>query len=165
MSPKRSADVRPLPPRPSPRSGRHADGTFARRNRVALTHGGRSRQVREAQLPGQVEVRVQRADKRAAILADLGGESQVSQLQQDLIDRYVELDTVAAWLGGHLVAHGPLTAKGRHRAALSAYVSVVDRVHRLATALGLARRPRPVRDLALALTQAPEANRVSPDVD
>ena len=61
-----------------------------------------------------------------------------------LIDRYPELDTVASWLGGNLVAEGPLAAKGRTRAALSAYVTVVDRVHRVSSALGLARRQKAV---------------------
>ena len=61
-----------------------------------------------------------------------------------MVDRYVELDTVPSRLGGNLVAEGPLTAKGRTRAALSAYLAAVDRVHRLATALGLARRKKTV---------------------
>ena len=51
---------------------------------------------------------------------------------------------MATRLGEHLVAEGPLTAKGRTRAALSAYVSVADRLLRLAMALGLRRRPKHV---------------------
>lgn len=98
----------------------------------------------QAALVEQAVVRGVVAKKRAAILTDLGGEAQCSQLQLDLVDRYLELDTVAAWLGGHLVAGGPLTAKGRTRAALSAYVSAVDRAQRVATALGLARRQKRV---------------------
>lgn len=106
--------------------------------------GGRSRQVQGAQLPEQADRRRHLAEKRAAIVADLGGEAALSSLQRDLVDRYVELDTVASWLGGNLVTEGPLTAKGRTRAALSAYVTVVDRVLRVSSALGLARRPRAV---------------------
>ena len=97
-----------------------------------------------AELTEQASVRQGLADKRAAILSDLGGEAALSRLQLDLVDRYVELDTVASRLGGNLVAEGPLTAKGRTRAALSAYLAAVDRVHRLATALGLARRQKTV---------------------
>lgn len=84
------------------------------------------------------------AKKREAIVSDLGGESALSQLQLDLVERYLELDTVASWLGGNLMADGPLTAKGRSRAALSAYLTVVDRLHRVSAALGLTRRKRPV---------------------
>ena len=132
------------PSEPSPSSGRGANGRFGPGNRTALTHGGRSSQVAGAWLPEQAAVRSALAEKRAAILADLGGDTQCSQLQLDLVDRYLELDTVASWLGGHLVAAGPLTAKGRARAALSAYLSVVDRAQRVAATLGLARRQKQV---------------------
>jgi hypothetical protein len=125
-------------------SDRRPNGRFLPGNRAALGHGGRSSEVVRAALPEQPTVQSTLAEKRKAILADLGGEAQCSQLQLDLIDRYLELDTVAAWLGGHLVAEGPLTAKGRTRAALAAYVSAVDRVHRVATSLGLARREKRV---------------------
>ena len=135
-------DASPVPSVPA--SGRYANGRFAPGNAAALVHGGRSQQVRDGQRPEQGARRRHRADKRAALLSDLGGEASLSQLQRDLIDRYLELDTLAAWLGGHLMADSPLTAKGRTRAALSAYVTVVDRVHRLATALGVTRRPKPV---------------------
>ena len=81
---------------------------------------------------------------RASLLTDLGGEDTLSQLQIDLVDRYLELDVIATWLGGNLLAEGPLTAKGRSRAALSAYLTVLDRVQRVSSALALARRPRAV---------------------
>ena len=84
------------------------------------------------------------AAKRAAILADLGGDAKVSRLQRDLVEHYLVLDSVATRLGEHLVDEGPLTAKGRTRAALSAFVSVADRLLRLATALGLRRRTKKV---------------------
>ncbi len=75
---------------------------------------------------------------------DLGGSSAISRIQRDLVGRYVETSTLADWLGGNLVAQGVLTPKGRSRAALSAYLQVLDRQHRLATALGLTRRSRAV---------------------
>ncbi len=128
----------------TPTSGRHPNGTFASGNTASLTHGGRSQRVRGAALPEQADRRQHLADKRAAIVADLGGADALSSLQHDLIDRYLELDTVASWLGGNLVAEGPLTATGRTRAALSAYVTVVDRVHRVSSALGITRRQKAV---------------------
>ena len=139
-----SSDPPVMPFGETPSSGRNPDGTFASGNTAPLTHGGRSRRVRAAQLPQQAEIRELLADKRAAILADLGGDAKVSRLQRDLVERYLELDIVATWLGGNLVAEGPLTAKGRTRAALSAYESVADRLLRLATALGLDRHPKKV---------------------
>ena len=79
-----------------------------------------------------------------AFSAPLGGEHTLSQLQIDLVDRHLELDVVATWLGGNLLAEERLTAKGRSRAALSAYLTVLDRVHRVSSALGLARRQKAV---------------------
>ena len=125
-------------------SGRNPDGTFARSNVAALKHGGRSAQVRAAQLPEQAGLQPVLARKREAIISDLGGDTTLSQLQQDLVERYLELDTVASWLGGNLMADGPLTAKGRSRAALSTYLTVVDRLHRVSAALGLTRRKKQV---------------------
>ena len=40
------------------------------------------------------------------------------------------------------MGNGVLTAKGRNRAALSAYVLTLDRLHKLMTVLGLERRSR-----------------------
>ncbi len=74
----------------TPTPGRNRDGTFAADNTAGLTHGGRSRQVQRAQLPGQSEQRRQLTDKRAAIVADLGGVDALSRLQLDLVDRYLE---------------------------------------------------------------------------
>ena len=67
-------------------------------------------------------------------MADLGGEGNLTQLQQDLISRYVETDAVADYLAGTLVTAGALTPRGRSRAALTAYLQVLDRQHRLAVA-------------------------------
>ena len=137
-------DFRSPPSGEPPASGRNRDGTFAVANTFSLTHGGRSAQIRAAQLPEQAGLRAELAAKRASLLTDLGGEDTLSQLQIDLVARYLELDVVATWLGGNLLAEGPLTAKGRSRAALSAYLTVLDRVQRVSSALGLARRPRAV---------------------
>ncbi len=83
------------------------------------------------------------ADQRTAIVADLGGDAGLSQLQQDLVDRYLELDTVATWLGGHLVAEGPLTAKGRTRNALRPAMATVPGALLMAISTSYARRGEP----------------------
>ncbi len=126
-------------------NGRKADGTFTGGNLAALRHGARSEQVKAAALPEQTGMRAALAARRLEIEADLGGS--VSRLSSDMVGRYIELSVVADYLGGRLVAEGPLTTKGRQRAALTAYLSVVDRLHRVATALGLERRQKPVNPL------------------
>ncbi len=141
----------PSPERPagpfaeSVTNGRKADGTFAQGNLVALRHGARSEQVKVAALPEQAEMRAALAARRHEIEADLGGT--VSRLSSDMVGRYIELSVVADYLGGRLIADGPLTTKGRQRASLTAYLAVVDRLHRVATALGLERRQKPVNPL------------------
>ena len=56
-------------------------------------------------------------------------------------------------MGPHLTHGGALTATGRARAALSAYLRVLDRQYRLAAALGLERRARPVEEVDHYLDQ------------
>jgi hypothetical protein len=137
-------------------SGRKTDGTFARGNVAALRHGARSEQVKAAALPEQIEVRAALAARRQEIEADLGGP--ISRLSADMVGRYIELSVVADYLGGRLVAEGPLTTKGHQRAALTAYLGVVDRLHRVATTLGLERRQKPVNPLDAIRRAAADAN-------
>ena len=61
-----------------------------------------------------------------------------------LVARYLELGVVADFLWANLEAQGPLSGKGRTRAALTAYLGVVDREMKAAEKLGMARRPKPV---------------------
>ena len=144
MGHRKTENVDSSPVASVPASGRDPNGRFAAGNVAAMVHGGRSRQVRTAALPIQADVRATLASKRAAIASDLGGEGNLTQLQQDLINRYVETDAVADYLAGTLVTAGALTPRGRSRAALTAYLQVLDRQHRLAVALGLERRAKAV---------------------
>ena len=76
---------------------------------------------------------------RAAVLADLGGEEDVSEVAlRDL-------------LSAHLAASGPLTKAGKRRAALDAWERASVRCERLAARIGTDRRPRQVPSLAEAL--------------
>jgi hypothetical protein len=153
----RTADPAPKPETPA--SGRRADGTFAPGNTERLQHGLYSRQVRNALLPEQAEVLAALAEKRSAIERDLGGSEAVGALSRDLVDRYIELSVIADYLGQRLATEGPLTTKGRQRAALTAYLGVVDRVHRLAVSLGLERRTKPVNPLDAVRNAVAEANK------
>lgn len=101
----------------------------------------------------QVQIEARRGGlepERAAIIADLGGAENVSNLKARLVDRYLETSLIAEWLGGNLLVDGVLTTKGKTRAAATLYLQVVDRVHRLSMALGLERRARDISQLSPA---------------
>jgi hypothetical protein len=123
-----------------PIAGRDAHGRFTGGNRAAMTHGMRSHQAAGgALLPPGAPTLAERAD---AIRADLGDE--LSAIKGSLLGRHVMLAVLAEHLEGHLLGLGVLTAKGRTRAALNAYLSVLDRLTRSAQILGLERKPKRV---------------------
>jgi Recombinase len=64
------------------------------------------------------------------------------RVYRDLVGRYVETSALADTLGQQLVAIGTVTATGRPRSILNAYLQVLDRQHRLALTLGLQRVAR-----------------------
>jgi len=131
-------------------SGRDTRGRFTPGNLAALVHGVRSRQVQAAALPEQSEALAALVERRQSIERDLGGSDSLSVLTRDMVNRYLELSVVADYLGGRLVTEGPLTTKGRQRAALTAYLGVVDRQTKIATTLGLQRRLRSVADMSIS---------------
>ena len=126
---------------PSGASDRDALGRFQRGNVAAFQHGGFSRQVLDGLTQGD-EASEALAQHRQEIEADAGANA--SRIKHDLIARYVEIVALGNFLAHDLVARGALTARGRSRAALSAYLTVLDRQHRLAVSIGLERRERPV---------------------
>jgi hypothetical protein len=62
----------------------------------------------------------------------------------ELVGRFLQASVIADHLGANIVRHGVLTTKGRTRAAVTTYLQVLDRLHRLSTAIGLERRQKPV---------------------
>src|SRR5580765_2817739 len=76
------------------------NGRFVKGNTDSLKHGAFSQQVREALTPEQAEVLAVLADRRAEIERDLGGAENRSVLARDLANRYLELCTIADYLGG-----------------------------------------------------------------
>lgn len=139
-------------------SGRGPDGRFVAGpgNRGNWRHGGRSKYVAAGETPEQVEMLTAIAERRAQIETDLGGRENLSQLAADSVADYLRLRMVGEYLAENLMKQGPLTSKGRQRAALSAYLSVVDRTQRIATSLGLTRREKSVPTIAdyLAIKKA-----------
>jgi len=108
-----------------------------------LSTGEYSQLVRSGAATGQGDAL---AEARRVLRSELGDAGVV---KGELADAFVELAAVRNYLGGRLEREGPLTAKGRTRALLSAYLLVVDRQVRLAGLLGVERTGRPV-DLARA---------------
>ena len=117
-------------------------GCWQPANRGAWKTGLTSAQVRRALFDGPSAVAL--AEQRQEIETDLGGPGELTRIQRDLVGRYVETASMATWLAGNLVADGVLTARGRARQALNAYLGLLDRQHKLAVALGLERRARHV---------------------
>jgi hypothetical protein len=146
-----SAQVLPTvePSEERPDVGRDESGRFRRGNTAALTHGLRSKQVQHGLLlpPGAALP----AERAAAVLADLGD---VSTITRGLVHRYAHLELVAEWLEGNLLAQGALTTKGHRRAAVDAYLGVVDRLARLGSTLGLERRTKPVQSASAIIAEA-----------
>jgi hypothetical protein len=120
-------------------------------NLRSLRHGGRSSRVPVGLMPQQADALAALAERRAELLVDLGGADQLSVVMRDLVQRYLELAMTADYLAANLQQLGPLTGKGRTRAALSAWLAVVDRQQKTAQLLGLERRAKPTMGLQAAI--------------
>jgi hypothetical protein len=138
-------------------SGRSRNGRFLAGpgNRGNWRHGGRSKYVAAGETPEQVEALAAMAERRARIETDLGGRDNLSQLAADSLSDYLRLRFVGEYLAESLIKSGPLTSKGRQRAALNAYLSVVDRTQRIAASLGFSRREKPVPTISEYLARRP----------
>ena len=116
-------------------------GRWQAGNRGAFKHGLQSKEVLR-NLTQTPDAHERLAAHRCEIVKDLG--ANVSRIKADLVGRYVEIDALCNFLADDLATRGALTVRGRTRAVLSAYLSLVDRQRRLATALGLERRQKTV---------------------
>lgn len=116
-------------------------GVFMKANVAGMVHGGRSTALRRRI---ESEAAEALAERRQAILEDLGGEEQLSTIAADTVERYVVGEAMLTWMESNLLAEGVITAKGKRRAMHSAYLQQLDRVARLGALLGLEREPREV---------------------
>jgi hypothetical protein len=121
-----------------PNQERGANGQFMVGNSAARRHGLYSQQLQEDAAPW-------RAEQMAAIRADLGED--VSTLKAHTVEQLGTVLVILRFLGGNLMAEGPLTGKGKSRAATTTYLQTVDRYMRLASMLGLERKAKPVASL------------------
>jgi hypothetical protein len=94
------------------------------------------------------EVAAQLDARRAAIVADLGGEEQLTAIALGEVERYLRLGVLAdeAWAVLER-AGGSYTTRGRRRDAQRAFLEVSAAQGALAARLGLQRRERPVDPL------------------
>jgi hypothetical protein len=108
---------------------------------ASTTSCSRSRLVASGTFP-DADAAVVLKERVDAILRDLGGPEDVSTVRSRLSTRFVELDAIADYLIANILRDGITTTKGRTRAAVSAFLHVVDRQLAIAKALGLERRRR-----------------------
>jgi hypothetical protein len=96
----------------------------------ALKTGQYSRRLQENAAPW-------REAQITAIRADLGDD--IPTLKSHAVEQLGTVLVILQFLGGNLMAEGPLTGKGRQRAATTAYLQVLDRFMRLAQTVGIER--------------------------
>lgn len=118
-------------------------------NSNALTTGTRSEQMLDALAPAKAAL-------VADVTRDLGGE--VPTTLKRLIDAHSETTLLRESVFLRMAGE-PVTAKGKCRAMLNAYLQLVDRELRLAQVIGLERREKPVNPLDAVQRAVERANR------
>lgn len=121
--------------------GRGPDGRVLPGNTIALKTGERS-----TRLWSEPEVAAWHRERVAELRADVGAD--VSQVKGALLESFARVELIEASLGENVFTHGPLTGKGRTRAALTALLGVVAQKTRLAQLIGLDRGVRQVPSVA-----------------
>ena len=119
----------------------------------ALKHGLYSRQAQLGLLPGQEEARALLASRRQRLHDDQGGSDAISQTLDDTIDRYQRLWMLASTAEARIEKEGMFTGKGRTRASVTLYLSLIDRLTKLAQQIGFERKSKPVASLEAFLQQ------------
>ena len=109
-------------------------GHFIAGNVAALVHGGRSRQASALQAPA-------REAMRRRVLEDLGfADDALSATFSALVDRWTEATQLtAAYFAALEQAGGPISTRGRQRAAVRGYLAALDVEVKLAGLIGLKR--------------------------
>src|SRR3990172_2247876 len=118
--------------------GRHDErGRFLPGNAARFTHGLRTR---NGDIPAALtDLHRERVEE---LERDLGGD--LGAVQRSTAAEWARLSLLAEALGRNLMEKGTPTGKGKTGAATSCYLSVVDRLHRFSTLLGLERKTKRV---------------------
>ena len=118
-------------------------GTWAEGNAARRTHGGRALQLHGPQTALE-QLRLDTV--RAGLMADRGGESELTTAETVEISRAAELSLLAELYWQYLTEHGPMTERGRTRAALTTYLQVCGTLSRTLDKVGRGRRSRDLSD-------------------
>lgn len=110
-------------------------GRFTAGNTAALVHGARSKQTAALQAPA-------RATMRDQVLVDLGVDANaLPATLSALVDRFCEsVQLTEAYFAALEHAGGPISTRGRQRAAVRGYLAALEVQVKLATMIGLERR-------------------------
>lgn len=118
-------------------------------NPAALKHGARRLET----TGGTALDRTERHAIERAVLEDLGGEEEVSAVLRELVGDFAFCAVLRERLAEHLAIVGPMTRKGRKRAAADMYLAASKRLERLAARIGTDRKAKPVPSLQEYLSQ------------
>jgi hypothetical protein len=123
---------------------RGPDGRFLTGNQVARRVGLYARQQ-----PEGLREDVERLT--AGIVADLGGEGELSTLERAYVNKIGDVEITLRLLAHDIARRGLLTPSGGVRHVFDSLLAGIDRVDRLAQRLGMRRRSKHV-DLARTLS-------------
>jgi hypothetical protein len=113
-------------------------GRFLPGNQAAVTTGLFRRQ-QAAELRAEAEALV------AGVVADKGGEGELSTLQRAYVSHLADVVVMLRLLAADAAARGLLTPGGNPRRTVDTYLAVLDRFDRLAQRIGLRREARKLR--------------------
>jgi hypothetical protein len=132
-----------------------ANGHFIAGNTARRLHGVRAFET-TGRLPDVLRQTVE--EFRESVIADCGGQSDLSTLEAAYVRRLSEAETVSRLLAADLATRGLFTPKGRVRNTFQRWTEAVSLWDRLAQRVGVGRRAHLVPSLRdyLAQTQAPE---------
>lgn len=111
-----------------------------------LKHGLNSQLLRD-----QIDITAWHREQVEAITTDLGGEAELSTLARATIREMARVEVILAALGEEVLSGGPLTGKGKTRAATTVYLKVLDRFVNLVRILGLERRTKRIESFMDAI--------------
>ena len=109
-----------------------------------MIHGGRRMQLSG----GSPLDEARRVAIRDHVLEDIGGAAECSQVLYELVSDFAAACVLRDLCWRHIAAVGPMTSKGRRRAAVSLYLEASARAERLAARIGVDRKAAPVPTLA-----------------
>lgn len=119
------------------RGGRASDGTFTAGNLGALKTGEHCDRLLEE--PALAAFHRDRVD---AITKDLGGAAGLSTSSAQLVAELARVQLFTEALGENVMQHGALTGRGKTRAAVNVYLTLLERQVKLAQMLGLDRKQK-----------------------